>query len=379
MRFGRSKRDLQERNRQLNISTKVPPVQLVRVIEGVRHQLLRLHQSLAPAPAVMVELITAAWLSQAITVAAELRIADALAEKPLAIDDLARKVDADADALSRLLRALIGRGIFRQRRDGRYDLTPLARTLRSGTPDSMAALARFVGSPQDREHWSHCIEAVRTGEAVIPKLRGKEGFDYVASEPELSEIFNQAMTNFTELALAAVTAAYDFTRYRTIVDVGGGHGRLLAGILAATPTANGVLFDLPHVVAGAEPLLRKHHVADRVRIAEGSFFDAVPDDGDMYVLKNIIHDWPDSKALEILKTVRAAAREGATMLLVESVIPSHDRDFPTKWADLEMLVGNAGRERTAAEYRSLLQHTGFHMTRVVPTVSPFSLVEARAA
>jgi len=136
----------------LNISTKVPPVQLVRVIEGVRHQLLRLHQSLAPAPAVMVELITAAWLSQAITVAAELRIADALAEKPLAIDDLARKVDADADALSRLLRALIGRGIFRQRRDGRYDLTPLARTLRSGTPDSMAAFARFVGSPQDFLH-----------------------------------------------------------------------------------------------------------------------------------------------------------------------------------------------------------------------------------
>ena len=332
------------------IFTKVPPVLLVRVIERARHHLLRLHQSLAPAPAVMVELITAGWLSQAITVATELGIADALADKPLAIDELARKVCANPDALGRLLRALIGRGIFRQCRNGRYDLTPLAKTLQSDTPDSMAAFSRFVGSPQDREHWSHCIDAVRTGEAVVPKLRGKEGFDYVASESELNDIFNQAMTNFTELALAAVTTAYDFTGYRNIVDVAGGRGRLLAGILAATPTSKGVLFDLPHVVAGAEPLLRKHHVADRVNIAEGSFFDAVPDGGDLYVLKNIIHDWPDDKALEILETVRAAARNGATLLLVESVIPPHDREFPTKWLDLEMLVDNAGRERTAAEY-----------------------------
>jgi C-methyltransferase len=362
----------------LKTSIKVPPVALVRVVERIRHQLLRLHQSFAPAPVVMVELITAGWLSQAITVAVELGIADTLAAKPLAIDDLARKVGANPDALSRLLRALIGRGIFRQRRDGRYDLTPLARTLRSDTPESMAAFARLVGSPQDREHWSHCIDAVRTGESVVPKLRGKEGFDYVAGEPELAEIFNQVHTTYTELALAALMSAYDFAGYRTIVDVGGGHGRLLAGILAATPTANGVLFDLRHVVADAEPMLRKHQVVDRVRIAEGSFFDAVPDDGDVYVLKNILHDWPDSKALEILKTVRAAAREGATVLLVESVIPPHDREFTTKWLDLEMLVDNGGRERTAAEYQDLLQNTGFHMTRVIPTASPFSLIEAKA-
>lgn len=360
----------------MSIFTKVPPVPLVRGVDRARHHLLRLHQSLAPAPAVMVELITGAWLSQAITVAAELRIADALAEKPLGIDELAGTVDADPDALSRLLRALIGRGIFRQRRDGRYDLTPLAQTLRSDTPDSMAAFARFVGSPQSREHWSHCIEAVRTGEAVVPKLRGKEGFDYVASEPELSDIFNQAMTNFSELAVAAVTTAYDFTGYRTIVDVAGGHGRLLAGILAATPGSKGVLFDLPHVVADAEPLLRKHHIADRVGIAEGSFFDAVPDGGDLYVLKNIIHDWPDDKALEILKTVRTATHEGARMMLVESVIPPHHREFSTKWLDLEMLVDNTGRERTAAEYQNLLQDAGFQLTRVIPTASPLSLVEA---
>jgi predicted RNA methylase len=243
----------------------------------------------------------------------------------------------------------------------------------------MAALASFIGSPQDREHWSHCLDAIRTGESVIPKLRCMEGFEWFVSEPELIEVFNQAMTNFSELAADVVTAAYDFGEYHTIVDVGGGHGRLLAGILGATPTATGVLFDLPHVVAGAEPVLRKHHVADRVRIAGGSFFEAIPDGGDLYVLKNIIHDWPDDRAQQILKTVRSATRDGATLLLVECVIPPHDRDFLAKWMDLEMLVTNTGRERTGDEYQNLLQQTGFHMIRVVPTASPFSIVQARAA
>jgi hypothetical protein len=140
-----------------------------------------------------------------------------------------------------------------------------------------------------------------------------------------------------------------------------------------------VLFDLPHVVAGAGPLLRDQRVADRVRIADGSFFDSVPDGGDLYVMKNIIHDWPDARAQQILKTVRAATRDGATLLLVECVIPLHDRDFPAKWMDLGMLVDNAGRERTGKEYQNLLQQTGFHMIRIVPTASPFSIVEAKAA
>ncbi|MDT5266725.1 MAG: hypothetical protein QOI90_3351 [Mycobacterium sp.] len=363
----------------MKLSTKVPPVQLVNVVQRFRHHLLRLHQSLAPAPAVMAEINSAAWMAQSITVAADLRIADALAAKPLGLDELASRVGADPDALRRLLRALIGRGIFKRLGDGRYDLTPLARTLRWGAPDSMAALASFIGSPQDREHWSHCVDAIRTGESVIPKLRGMEGFDWFASEPELIEVFNQAMTNFSGLAADVVTAAYDFGGYQTIVDVGGGHGRLLAGILGATPTATGVLFDLPHVVAGAEPVLRKHHVADRVRIADGSFFDSIPDGGDLYVLKNIVHDWPDDRAQQILKTVRAATRDGATLLLVECVIPPHDRDFLAKWMDLEMLVTNTGRERTGDEYQNLLQQTGFHMIRVVPTASPFSIVQARAA
>jgi hypothetical protein len=360
------------------VSSKVPPAKVVRAIESARHHLGRLHRRMVPPPIAMVEMIVDAWAAQAITAAADLGIADALAKRPLSADELASAVHADADALSRLLRALIARGIFRQRRDGRYDLTPLADSLRSDADVSLAAWARWLGSRQHREHWSHLTDAIRTGRAVVPELRGKPLFEYLADEPELAEIFNDAMTSGSELSIASVIAAYDFSPYATIVDVGGGHGRLLAAILGATPHARGILFDQPQVVAGAPAVLSEHHVEDRVRVAEGSFFDAIPDGGDAYVLKNVIHDWPDDDAVRILGNVRTAAGAGKNVLLVESVIPGHNREFPGKWLDLEMLVALAARERTAAEYGELLSRTGFHMTRVVETASPFSVVEATA-
>lgn len=359
-------------------STKVPPVPLVRAVERGRHYLRRLHQRTAPAPAVMLDMIFSAWVSQGVAVAAQLGVADALANGPLPVDELAQRVNANPDALGRLMRALVSEGVFRRKRDGRYALNALADTLRSDAPVSIAGMARFVGSPQHREHWSHLGDGVRTGEAVIPVLRGKTAFEYLADEPELGQIFNDAMTSISELAIAPVVAAYDFTRFATIADVGGGHGRLLSAILAAAPSASGVLYDLPQVVEGAPELLGRYGTSDRVRIMPGSFFEAVPPGADLYLLKNIIHDWPDEQAVSILRNVRAAARPGTTLVLVEGVIPDHDREFIAKWTDLEMLLGVAARERTEAEYRRLYEQAGFQLTQVVPTASPFSLVEGRA-
>lgn len=327
----------------------------------------------------MMEMIVATWTSQAITVAAQLGVADALAGGPLPIEELAAQVGADADALRRLLRALIGKGIFRRRHDGRYELNSLAGTLRSDAPISMIWAAQFYGSAEQRERWTLMVDAIRTGTTVVPALRGKESFDYFAGEPELAGLFNQTMTSVSELTDGPVVAGYDFSAYPTMVDVGGGHGPLLAAILAGAPASRGVLYDLPQVVANAPALLHEHNVADRVRIAEGSFFDSVPAGGDAYILKNIIHDWPDEKAVRILRNVRAAAGPRATVLLVELVIPKHDRDFPGKWVDLEMLLNLGARERTAAEYGALLSQAGLQMTRVVQTASPLSVVEARAA
>jgi O-methyltransferase domain/Dimerisation domain len=328
---------------------------------------------------VMLELILGAWISQGITAVVDLGVADALADGPLPIDQLAGRVGADPDALRRLLRALIGRGIFAQRTDRRYELTPLADLLRSDVRVSIAAMARLIGSRQHREHWSLLTEAIKTGTSVIPALRGKSFFEYMGDEPEFGQIFNDAMTSVSSATIGPVVNAYDFTPYRTIVDVAGGHGRLLAAILASAPNAQGVLYDLPDVAVGATPLLQEKHVAERVRIVGGSFFDGVPADGDVYILKHIIHDWDDEASLQILRNVRTAAAIGTTLLLVEPVIPEDDRGSIGKWMDMEMLIVNNGRERTASEYRRLLEAAGFQMIRVVDTSSSFSIIEARSA
>ena len=219
---------------------------------------------------------------------------------------------------------------------------------------------------------------MRTGEAVPFKLRGMSGWDYLAEQPEFAEIFNDAMTSMSEFVVDPVVAAYDFAPFQTIIDVGGGHGRLLSAIVAATPGARGVLYDLPQVVEGANELLRKYGVSERIRTVGGSFLESVPEGGDAYVLKNVIHDWADAEAATILSNVRRAARPGSTLLLAEFVIPNHDRPFVGKWADMEMLVQAGARERTAEEYRKLYEQAGFQMMRVVPTAAPISLVEGKA-
>jgi hypothetical protein len=203
-------------------------------------------------------------------------------------------------------------------------------------------------------------------------------FDFLGADPEYGQVFNDAMTNMSGMAIGPVVGAHDFRQYRTIVDVAGGHGRLLAAILDSAPDAQGVLYDLPEVIAGAAPLLREHHVAERVRLAEGSFFDHVPAGGDAYVLKNIIHDWDDAESTQILRNVRSAAPDGAALLLVETVIPDDEGASIGKWLDMEMLVVNDGRERTESEYRRLFDATGFQMAGVIDTGSRFNIIEARA-
>jgi C-methyltransferase len=361
----------------MRTAARVPPVAAARIVERVRHHLYRLNQRLMPAPAAMMEMIVAGWLSQAITVAAELGVADALIAGPMTIDELAAAVGANSDALGRLLRALIGRGVFHHRDDGRYELNSLARTLCSDAEVSMSAAAQFYGSREQRDRWTLLVDSIRSGQSVVPALHGKGSFDYFAEDPQHADLFNRTMAGISRLTDASVAAGYDFGAYPTIVDVGGGHGLLLAAILAATPGTRGVLYDLPAVVSTVSKILCYSSLADRVRIEAGSFFDQVPAGGDAYVLKNILHDWPDDKAVQILRNVRAVAGRDATVLLVELVIPDHDRDFPGKWADLEMLLNLGARERTAAEYRNLLGRAGFEMTRLVPTASPLSLVEAR--
>ena len=313
----------------MSTTAKVPPAKLARVIEWTRHHLYRLHQRLVPAPAAMMEMIIATWTSQAITVAAQLGVADALANGPLTIDELAARVDADADALRRLLRALISRGIFRHRRDGRYELNSLADTLRSDAPVSMTSAARFYGSQEQRERWTLLVDSVRTGNSVVPALRGKSSFDYFADEPELAELFNQTMTSVSEMTDATVVAGYDFSAYPTIVDVGGGHGPLLAAILAAAPASRGVLYDLPLVVADApRPVAGARCRRPGSSSPRGRFSTAFRAVVTPTSSRTSSTTGPTRRRCRSCVTFARQPDPAATVLLVEFVIPKHDRDFP---------------------------------------------------
>jgi O-methyltransferase domain/Dimerisation domain len=354
---------------------KLPPARVARAAERVRHHVGRLYQRLQPPPITVIDMIFGGFLSQAISASAQLGIADALAAGPLTKEELAHRVEAEPDSVARLMRLLISRGVFRRTRDGRFALNALADTLRTDSPTSMHGAALFFGSPQHRANWTRLAEAVRTGEPNPPKVFGKAIFDYLPEDPEWAEIFNNAMTSTSAVLEAAVIAAYDFTDFGVIADIGGGHGRLLSSILNAAPAARGVLFDLPQAVEGAQPVLTAQGVADRVTVEGGSFFERVPS-ADAYVMKNVIHDWPDDKAIAILGTIKAAAPPGAKLLLLEMVIPDHDREFLGHYADMEMLVIAGALERSLEQWTDLLRRSGFGLQRVVQTAGPLCVIEA---
>ncbi|MEU4340770.1 methyltransferase [Nocardia sp. NPDC023852] len=352
---------------------KVPPLPVIRIVERIRAAFTALNRRLAPPPLALFEMIAAASTAQAVCAAAQLGIADALAAGPRGLADLAADIDADPDYLRRLLRWLISQDIFTQHPDGTYGLTPLAEPLRADAPVSMRNFALFIGSPQHRQYWSYLSDAVRTGAAVIPEgMDGLPFFDYVRKDREFGAVFDGAMTSISELMLEPMLAAGHFHRFGTIVDVGGGRGRMLAEILARAPETRGVLFDLPEIVADVQ-------APDRCTVVAGSFFDTVPEGGDAYVLKHIVHDWGDNEAEKILRTVHRAMTGSARLLLLEIVLPEGNRPHRGNFLDLEMMVSAGGRERTEREFRELLAAAGFELVRITPTATPDSILEARKA
>jgi hypothetical protein len=352
-----------------------PPGWVIAGIGRVRRVLDGASRSAVPPNVALLELIQGAWLTQAICVAAQLGIPEALRDGPLSADDVARRVGADPDATYRVMRALAANGVLRLRR-GRFRLTRVGHALRADHHGSMAPMAALVSSPEHWEHWGSLLHSVRTGSTAVEKLRGTSIFEYLDTNPDYAATFNDAMTGVSAVAIEMAVPLYDFTDCRLIVDVGGGHGALLAAVLARAPQARGVLFDLPSVVHGAGTLLDEAGVSGRCAVEGGSFFDAVPDGADTYLLKTVIHDWDDEQSLRILRNVRTAITSEGTLLLMELVLPEGAPPHPGMLLDLEMLVHAGGRERTAAEYADLLSRAGFRLTRVIPTAGPMSIVEA---
>jgi hypothetical protein len=324
-------------------------------------------------PAELRRLVDGYQATQAIHAAAALGIPDLLDDDARSADELAAATGTNADALYRLLRALAALGVLREEADRRFALAPLGEPLRSGHPESLAGWASFVGRPDHWAAWSSLLHSVRTGENAFRHVHGVDVWEYRSTRPEESAIFDRAMTAVTQAANRSLIEAYDFGRFHKIVDVGGGRGALLAALLRAHPALRGILFDRPHVVAGADELTE---FGDRCRVVGGSFFEGVPAGGDAYVLKAIVHDWEDDQAVAILSSCRRATADGGRLLVIERDLGGPNDNAPAKFSDLNMLVGPGGRERTLAEYNGLLRHAGFELGGATPTDSGLNVIEA---
>jgi DNA-binding HxlR family transcriptional regulator len=332
----------------------------------------------------MMRLMTGAWVAQIIHTAAELGIADHLADGPRNATSLAEATTAHAPSLSRMLRALAAIGILHESEDRYYTLTPLGATLQTNVPGSMRAWARHNQSPDFSRSWQALLHAVRTGENAFQHVHGTNVWTYLSMHPNTSKLFDEAMQSITQGVYAAVSQHYPLDEFGWIIDVGGGNGSLLIPILERHLAMRGTVFDLPHVADSARKRIAAAGLAARCDAVGGDAFVMVPPGADAYMLKSVIHDWDDAAAVRILQNCRAAMSPHARMLLIERLLPERiDPDDALTRAnflnDMNMFVNPGGRERTEDEYRDLLARAGLQLTRITRTPSPAAVMEATPA
>lgn len=357
--------------------TRPPPVRIVHAATAVRGALQTLTRRMVPPEVALLELASGFMATHVLYAVVRLGIADLLADGPSRAEEVAREIDASPDATRRLLRAGGAVGVFREGPDERFELTSLGRPLRSGTPGSIRSVLLMLGNPGYQAAWSQLTPTVTTGTPGAEHALGMPIWDYLDHDPEFAEAFNDAMSTLSALDWPAVEAVYDFTTFTRIVDVGGGHGQLLARMLGTAPAAQGVLLERDAVLSDAEAQLRTAGVLARCRVEAGSFFDTAPADGDLYVLRRVIHDFDDEQAAAILSNVRSHMPADATLLVMESVVPPGNTPHFAKLLDLDIMLFTGGRERTEKQFATLLARAGFDLARVIPTASTLSLLEAR--
>ena len=321
----------------------------------------------------LMRLINGYQISQAIHVAASLGVADLLKDGLRSASEIADSTGANYGAMHRLLHALASAGVLEERADAQFCLTDIGQCLKSDSPQSRAAWARYVGRPYAWHSWGELRHSVMTGEAAFQHIRGTGVWDWRAERPEETAIFDAAMTELSRNAAAAIAEAFDFVRFGCIVDVGGGQGELLANILAKCQQTTGILYDLPHVVAGASQVLQKRGVADRCEIVGGSMFAGLPPGGDAYIFKSVLMDEDDEKVCSLLRSCRSTIGPSGRLVIIERLLAEpNKRDIVL--SDMLMLVVTGGRLRSLGEYSSLFGAAGFQMEQAIAGQSPFTLM-----
>lgn len=336
------------------------------------------HTEQLPPPVQMMQYITGFWTSCSIYIAAKLGIADLLANGPQTIEQLAEATHSNTVALHRVLRALASVGIFLENDQKQFELTPLGVTLRSDIPGSMKAMA-IAQLGDHYTAWGNLLYSVKTGNIAFDHVEGTPVWKYYENNPEEGINFMKAMEGLTQAVIMNILPAYDFTQFKTIVDIGGGNGALMFALLNAAPNAKGIVFDEEYVVKETKKTITQNKLQDRCGVVAGSFFQSVPPDADAYVMKLVLHDWNDEQSLKILLNCAKAMKPHSKLLIIESVITEGNTPHPGKFMDLNMLVMTGGKERTEKEFTTVLGKAGLKLNKIIPTHSPmFSILEAVA-
>jgi hypothetical protein len=338
----------------------------------ISHREERMQSNELPPPAQLMKFIVGKWISKPIYVAAELGIADLLADGPKKIETLAEMTRTHAPTLYRLMRALASVGIFFETNKNVFGLTPMAEFLKTG---AMRSIALMFNSDWNDEAWMHLLDSVKTGDTAFGKAHGMPVFDWLKKNPQAAKVLNEANAVKAASSHRAIIDVYDFSGINTLTDVGGGIGVLMAEILISNPLIRGIVADTPTVIQETKKMIKARGIEDRCQAVECDFFEEIPSGGDACLLSHILHDWTDDQCGRILKNCYNAMMPNSKLLVVEMIIPSGNEPSVSKLLDLEMLVITGGRERTEAEFKDLFNSSGFKFLRTIPAGESISIIE----
>lgn len=357
---------------------KYPPASILKAFERFRYFLIRLSRKLTPANVAIIEITQSFYVSRAIGLVADLNIAEHLREQKKTISEIAKLTNTNEAALYRLMRMLASQGIFIEKTNKIFANNRLSNTLL----DQQNSMRHMIIHQANSINWKMFDEldyVVKTGKNAAQKVLGMDVFEYLEKNPDRNKIYNQAMTNSSLMLSYAILSEYNFSKAKNIIDIGGGQGILLAMILHKYKSIKGKVFDLPHVVNGAIEIAKQYNVTERLGTISGNFFESIPEGGDMYFLKSIIHNLSDNQCIEILKNIKAILPEKGKILIFEPIIENNNRYSFAKLYDIQMLVGrNEGKERTKEEFKDIIEKSGLKLNKIIETAAPFSIIEILA-
>ncbi len=356
---------------------KYPPAKILKIFEHFRYFLVRLSKKLTPANVAIIEMVQGFYVTRAIGVAADLNLAEHLKKSEKSISELAILTDSHEDALYRMMRMLASQGVFIEKKNKVFANNRLSKTLL----DQQDSMKHMVIHQVNGINWKMFEEldyVVKTGKNAAQKVLGMDVFEYLEKNPDKNELYNKAMTNSSLMLSYAILSKYNFSKAKTIIDIGGGQGILLAMILHKHQLIKGKIFDLPHVVEGVKKIADQFNVSGRLETISGNFFESIPKGGDMYFLKSIIHNLSDNQCIHLLKDIKKVLPENGKILIFEPIIENDNRYSFAKLYDIQMLVGRSGgKERTKEEFSEIINQSGLKLNRIIQTAAPFSIIEIK--